>query len=148
MKSSRKWSGGHPGQNICEQLFALTCPLQQNQHHSNTHLLSSIQIMNLLRTTTLVAIFIKCVAASDDYMPQFRRAVDGGDVAKAVELDPWIPSVEAFNYVVDKQNQEFIFKFAKEVDLDKYILLAALHRKNSPEMIRNAFKRFTFSQKT
>ena len=42
--------------------------------------------MNILRTATLVAIFIKCVTASTDVMSQFREAVDEGDMDKAVKL--------------------------------------------------------------
>ena len=42
--------------------------------------------MNILRTATLVAIFIKCVTASTDDMSQFREAVDEGDMDKAVKL--------------------------------------------------------------
>ena len=46
------------------------------------------QIMNILRTAALVAIFIKCVTASTDVMSQFREAVDEGDMDKAVKLHP------------------------------------------------------------
>jgi len=51
-----------------------------------------------------------------------------------------------FNYVVDTNDQEFIFKFAKQANVGKSTLLAALHQKKSPEMIEEAFKVFKFSQ--
>jgi len=104
--------------------------------------------MNILRTATLTAIFIKSVTASADAMSRFREAVDGGDMGKAVRLhqairgDFW----DKFNYVVDRQDQEFIFNFAKRAEIRNGNILKALHRKKSLKMIEEAFKVFKFDQ--
>ena len=50
------------------------------------------------------------------------------------------------NYVVDTKDQEFIFKFARQAEIENVTLLAALHRKKSPKMIEEAFKVFKFDQ--
>ena len=50
------------------------------------------------------------------------------------------------NYVVDTKDQEFIFNFAKQAEIEKVTLLVALHRKKSPKIIEEAFKVFKFDQ--
>ena len=109
--------------------------------------------MNILYTTTLSAIFIKCVSASsDDALFQFRKAVDEGSMDRAAYLYESIRGEhgemdEMFNHVVDTRDQEFIFKFAKQAKVGEGHLLATLHRKRSPKMIEEAFKVFKFGQK-
>jgi len=51
-----------------------------------------------------------------------------------------------FNYVVDKKDQGFIFNFARQARIENSYLLVPLHRKKSPEMIKEAFKVFKFDQ--
>ena len=107
--------------------------------------------MNLLRTATLVTVFIKCVTASTDVMSQFRKAVDEGEMDKAVKLYHSISTyyneqLKRLNYVVGKKDQAFIFEFAKQARAHNGILLTALHRKKSPNMIEEAFKVFKFDQ--
>ena len=76
----------HPGQNISEQHFTLLCSLQQNHTTLTSIHYHLLQIMNILRTATLVAIFIKCVTASNAVMSQFRKAVDEGDMDTGCEV--------------------------------------------------------------
>src|ERR1700738_4301125 len=107
--------------------------------------------MNILRTAALVVIFIKCITASADRMSQFRKAVDVGDMDKAVglrwsSLKSYEERLKMFNYVVDTSDQEFIFEFAKQAKVEKDVLLVALHRKKSPNMIKEAFRVFGFDQ--
>jgi len=89
-------------------------------------------------------------ASGDDAMSQFREAVDKGDIHKAVELyrSNWgfDERNEMFNYVFDKKDQGFIFKFAKKTGIAKDDLLLALHRKTSAKIVEEAFKVFKFSQ--
>src|ERR1700738_1097639 len=104
--------------------------------------------MNILRAAALVAILVTCVTASGDDMSQFREAVDGNDMDKAVKLC-WSISedlCEKLNYVVDTKDEEFIFKFFKQAKTRHGALLAALHRKKSFMIIEEAFKVFKFSQ--
>ena len=106
--------------------------------------------MNILRTVTLVAIFIKCVTASGDDMSLFREAVDAGDMDKAVWLQHIIPNYSSnaqYAQLCDRhKDQEFIFKFAKQTEIENHDLLVALHRKKLPAIIEEVFKVFEFSQ--
>src|ERR1700738_1314228 len=108
--------------------------------------------MNILRTATLVAIFIKCATASGGRTSQFREAVDQGDMDKAVQLcrssgedyDERDEMLSMFNYVVDTKDKEFIFGFAKQAKVKDYDLLVALHRKKSKKIVEEASKVFKF----
>src|SRR5271170_5933743 len=94
--------------------------------------------MNILRTATLAAIFIKCITASSDVMSKFREAVDEGNLAKAVDLRWSIwgeHHFEMINYVVDKKDSDFILKFVKRTQTEKKDLLSALHRNTTPKEI-------------
>jgi len=128
--------------------------------------------MNLLRTVTLTAIFVKCVIAGPqkskyiyeyisqpfemtptegnlDLMPEFHQAVGKGDMTTTVQLYSSIFGYweEKLDYIVGKKDQDFIFEFARKVKSAKADLLAALHRNKKPrEMIEKALQVLELSQ--
>ena len=105
--------------------------------------------MDILLAVTLLAILIKCATASTSIMAEFCEVVHKGDMDKAVELHQSIKghSASCLNYVVATKDQEFIFEFAKQAQIERSVLLASLHRKKKPRrMIDEAFKVFKFNQ--
>ena len=99
--------------------------------------------MQVLRTATLVAIFIKCLTASTVDMTQLRESIDAGDFETVKKLckKNW----GLLGQVVETNGSEFIVKFIKQSKVDSYTL-STLFRYGSKGVIEKVLEDITFSE--
>ena len=104
--------------------------------------------MKLLKTATLTAIFMKCLAASTVSMIQVRDAIEKRDFATIKDLfkGNLLLCYETINYVIDTEDHDLIVNFIKHAELANRYTYAALYHKGLMEVIRESFKEFDFSQ--
>ena len=104
--------------------------------------------MKLLKTTTLTAILMKCLAASSVDMIQVRDAIEERDFATIKDLckGNLLLCYEAINCVVDTEDHDLIVNFIRHAELANGYTFAALYHKGLIEVIQESFKEFDFSQ--
>ena len=104
--------------------------------------------MKILRTTTLAAIFVKCLAASTVGMIQVRDAIEKRDFETIKDLckGNLLLCYEAINCVVDTEDRGLIVNFIKHAELANGYTFATLYLKGLIEVIRESFKEFDLSQ--
>ena len=105
--------------------------------------------MKILRTTTLAAIFVKCLAASTVGMIQVRDAIEKRDFATIKDLfkGNLLLCYETINYVIDTNDRDLIVNFIKHAELANGYTFATLRFKGLMAELRESFKEFDFSQR-
>ena len=104
--------------------------------------------MKLLKTTTLTAILMKCLAASSVDMIQVRDAIEERDFATIKDLckGNLLLCYEAINCVVDTNDRDLIVNFIRHAELVNGYTYAALYQKGLIDVILESFKEFDLSQ--
>ena len=106
--------------------------------------------MKILRTATLTALFMKCLAASTVGMIQVRDAIEKRDFATIKDLckGNLLLCYETINCVIDTEDHDHIVNFIKHAELVNGYTFAALHSKGLGEVILESFKEFDLSKGT
>ena len=106
--------------------------------------------MKLLKTATLTALFMKCLAASTVGMIQVRDAIEKRDFETIKDLckGNLLLCYEAINYVIDTNDHALIVNFIKHAELANWYTFATLRFKGLMAVILESFKEFDLSKGT